>query len=224
MFKLLKIISGLFVLAILADAVFAQNAKLPLVRTDPHLTQAELQAQRLVKAALDRLKANVTYDPAYVSIAYPMGDVPANTGVCSDVVIRSYRALGIDLQELVHKDMVRAFGKYPRRWGLKRTDKNIDHRRVANLRVFFTRHGKVLKISDKAQDYKPGDLVTWDLSGTKTSSLIHTKLPHIGIVTDRKTFSGRPMIVHNIGQGPKLTDMLFDYKITGHYRYLPAAK
>ena len=106
-----------------------------------------------------------------------MGDVPAHTGVCSDVVIRSYRVLGLDLQELVHKDMRAAFGKYPKRWGLKRTDKNIDHRRVANLRVFFTRHGKVLKISKKATDYKPGDLVSWDLSGTKTSSLIHTKAP-----------------------------------------------
>ena len=213
MFKLIKIICGLAVLLILADTVSAQT-----MRTAPGQTLA----QRLSTAALARLKSTVTYDPAYVSIKYPMGDVPAHTGVCSDVIIRSYRAVGFDLQELVHKDMRRAFGKYPKRWGLKRTDKNIDHRRVANLRVFFTRHGKVLKISDEAADYKPGDLVSWDLSGTKTSSLIHTKLPHIGIVTERRSGDGsHPMIVHNIGQGPKLDDMLFEYKITGHYRYLP---
>ncbi len=210
MFKLIKIICGLLVLLVLADTVSAQSATL---------------AQRLNSAALERLASNVTYDPAYVSIKYPMGDVPAHTGVCSDVIIRSYRAVGLDLQELVHKDMRRAFGKYPKRWGLKRTDKNIDHRRVANLRVFFTRHGKALKISAKAADYKVGDLVSWDLSGTKTSSLIHTKLPHIGIVTDKRSNDGkRPLIVHNIGQGPKLDDMLFDYKITGHYRYLPRAR
>lgn len=179
-------------------------------------------AQKLAAAAVARTNSDVTYDPAYVAIKYPMGDVPADTGVCSDVIIRSYRSVGLDLQELVHKDMRRAFGKYPRRWGLKRTDKNIDHRRVPNLRVFFARHGEVLKITDNATDYKPGDLVTWDLSGTKKSSLTHTKLPHIGIVTDRDSFDGaRPLIVHNIGSGPKLEDMLFDYKITGHYRYLP---
>ena len=213
MFKLIKIICGLAVLLILVDTVSAQTMS---------TTPGQTLAQRLNTAALARLKSSVTYDPAYVSLKYPMGDVPAHTGVCSDVIIRSYRAVGFDLQELVHKDMRRAFGKYPKRWGLKRTDKNIDHRRVANLRVFFTRHGKVLKISEKAADYKPGDLVSWDLSGTKASSLVHTKLPHIGIVTERRSEDGsRPMIVHNIGQGPKLDDMLFDYKITGHYRYLP---
>ncbi|MCP4934647.1 MAG: DUF1287 domain-containing protein [bacterium] len=210
MFKLIKIVCGLLVLLVLADTVTAQTASL---------------VQRFNSAALERLKSTVTYDPAYVSIKYPMGDVPAHTGVCSDVIIRSYRAIGLDLQELVHKDMQRAFDKYPKRWGLKRTDKNIDHRRVANLRVFFTRHGKVLKIRKKAADYKPGDLVSWDLSGTKTSSLIHTKLPHIGIVTNKRSVDGaRPLIVHNIGQGPKLDDMLFDYKITGHYRYLPSLR
>ncbi len=215
MFKLIKIVCGLLVLLVLVDSVAAQNTP-----TTSSTTSA--LAQKLNKAALDRLLANVTYDPAYVSIKYPMGDVPAHMGVCSDVIIRSYRKLGLDLQELVHKDMRRAFGKYPKRWGLKRPYKNIDHRRVANLRVFLTRHGKVLKISNKAADYKTGDLVTWDLAGTKPSSLIHTKLPHIGIVTDRRSATGaRPLIVHNIGRGPKLEDILFQYKITGHYRYLP---
>lgn len=213
MFKLIKIIVGLFVLLIIVDTVFAQTVSPPATKT---------MAQKLTSAVIDRTNHSVTYDPAYVSIKYPMGDVPDDTGVCSDVIIRSYRVLGVDLQELVHKDMVRAFKKYPKRWGLKRTDKNIDHRRVPNLRVFLSRHGKVLKVSDDPADYKPGDLVTWDLSGTKKSSLIHTRLPHIGIVTDRSTLDGaRPLIAHNIGEGPKLDDILFDYKITGHYRYLP---
>ncbi len=213
--RTLLALSGIMLVILLGDAVFAGNVK-TLVPSPPTM------AQKLSNAALVRTKSSVIYDPAYVSISYPMGDVPPHTGVCSDVIIRSYRVLGIDLQELVHKDMLKAFGKYPRRWGLKRTDKNIDHRRVANLRVFFSRHGKVLKISDDPADYKPGDLVTWDLAGNKTSSLIHTKLPHIGIVTDKYSLDGaRPMIVHNIGEGPKLNDMLFDYKITGHYRYLP---
>ena len=179
-------------------------------------------AQKLAQAAVVRTSSSVTYDPAYVALSYPMGDVPADKGVCSDVIIRAYRAIGLDLQALVHRDMVRAFGRYPKRWGLKRTDKNIDHRRVPNLRVFFARKGTAMKISQQAVDYRPGDLVTWDLSGTKTSSLKHTKLPHIGIVTDRISSDGlRPLIAHNIGAGPKLDDMLFDYKITGHYRYLP---
>ena len=132
MFKLIKIVCGLLVLLVLADTVSAQN-----------VTTTTL-AQRLNSAALERLTSNVTYDPAYVRIKYPMGDVPAHTGVCSDVIIRSYRTVGLDLQELVHKDMRAAFGKYPKRWGLKRPDKNIDHRRVANLRVFFADRKSVL--------------------------------------------------------------------------------
>lgn len=169
----------------------------------------------LVKAALDRTKHNVTYNGAYYSIAYPNGDVPKHIGVCTDVVIRSYRALGTDLQRLVHEDIAANFSAYPSRriWGLKRTDKNIDHRRVPNLQVFFERKGEVLPITQKSQDYKAGDIVTWMLPGN---------LPHIGIVTDQVSGVGnRPLIVHNIGSGPKLDDMLFDYKITGHYRYFP---
>lgn len=218
MLKLLFVISGFLVLLVLGDAVFAQRAT---TAPGKHMEVTTL-TQKLATAAVARTRETVRYDPAYVSIAYPMGDVPAHTGVCSDVIIRSYRAVGLDLQELVHKDMRRAFGKYPKRWGLKRTDKNIDHRRVANLRVFFERHGQILNISANAVDYKPGDLVTWDLAGSKTSSLKHTKLPHIGIVTGKTSLDGtRPLIAHNIGQGPKLNDMLFDYKITGHYRYAP---
>ncbi len=173
-------------------------------------------AQSLVKAAIDRTKHSVRYDGSYMSIDYPGGDVPADMGVCTDVVIRSYRALDIDLQVLVHEDMKAHFDAYPskRIWGLNRTDRNIDHRRVPNLQAFFERHGESLAISQSANDYLPGDLVTWMLPGN---------LPHIGIVTDRlDEDSGQPLIVHNIGAGPKLEDILFDYSITGHYRYQPS--
>lgn len=165
----------------------------------------------LAQAALERTRHSVRYDGSYRRIAYPGGDVPAEVGVCTDVVIRSYRALGIDLQKKVHEDMRRAFSRYPKIWGLKRPDSNIDHRRVPNLQTFFTRHGKKLNTSDNPADYQTGDLVTWMLPGN---------LPHIGIVSEHRSEDGkRPLIVHNIGRGPKLEDMLFDYNITGHYRY-----
>lgn len=169
----------------------------------------------LVQAALDRTKHFVIYDGSYFSINYPGGDVPSNVGVCTDVVIRSYRAIGEDLQLLVHEDMSANFDVYPskRIWGLTSTDKNIDHRRVPNLQKFFSRHGASLPTSRSAADYKPGDLVTWLLPGN---------LPHIGIVTDRYASSGgNPLIVHNVGAGPKLDDVLFSYQITGHYRFVP---
>jgi len=168
-------------------------------------------SSRLVKAALERTEHNVTYDGSYIKIAYPGGDVPDNIGVCSDVVIRAYRELGIDLQKEVHEDMQANFDDYPKNWGLITTDTNIDHRRVPNLRVFFQRFGSELPVSRSPDAYLPGDLVTWTVQGN---------LPHIGIVSDSKTFFGkRPLIVHNIGRGPVLEDMLFEYLITGHYRY-----
>lgn len=169
--------------------------------------------QQLIAAALAQTKEKVTYNGAYFKIAYPMGDVPAQYGVCTDVVIRAYRKLGIDLQKLVHEDMRGNFSLYPakKNWGQNKTDTNIDHRRVPNLQTFFTRHGKKLTASNQPQDYQAGDLVTWMLPGN---------LPHIGIVTDQLSDDGlRPLIVHNIGAGPKLDDMLFDYAISGHYRY-----
>ena len=169
----------------------------------------------LVEAAIDRTSFRVVYDGSYHSIEYPGGDVPESIGVCTDVVIRTYRKVGIDLQELVHQDIKANFSKYPskRIWDLNRPDTNIDHRRVPNLQVFFSRYGQVLSISNNAKDYSPGDLVTWMVPGN---------LPHIGIVTDKyNKETGNPMIVHNIGSGPKLEDMLFSFKITGHYRYLP---
>ncbi|MCP3866913.1 MAG: DUF1287 domain-containing protein [Gammaproteobacteria bacterium] len=169
----------------------------------------------LVSAAIDRTRHVVRYDGSYVSIPYPGGDVPSDTGVCTDVVIRSYRGAGVDLQRLVHEDMRRDFDAYPSRriWGLTATDRNIDHRRVPNLQVFFKRHGEVLPVTRNHRDYKPGDIVTW---------IVPENLPHIGIVTDRSSAeSGRSLVVHNIGAGPELDDMLFEYRITGHYRYVP---
>lgn len=167
----------------------------------------------LIKAAHERTQHQVDYDGAYVPIPYPNGDVPGNTGVCTDVVIRSFRKTGIDLQQRVHEDMKANFSMYPSRriWGMQKPDTNIDHRRVPNLQTFFTRHGIQLPVTGEATDYQPGELVTWLLPGN---------LPHIGIVIDEYSEDGkRPMIVHNIGMGPVKQDMLFDYPITGHYRY-----
>lgn len=177
--------------------------------------QASIEG-RLVAAAIERTRHVVAYDGAYRRIAYPGGDVAADRGVCSDVVIRAYRAgLGVDLQQRVHEDMERAFRRYPAIWGLARPDRNIDHRRVPNLEVFFARHGQSLPVSRDSGNYRPGDLVTWRLGGV---------LPHIGIVTDRRTADGRrPLIAHNIGRGPRLEDILFDLPIHGHFRYLPEA-
>jgi len=166
---------------------------------------------RLLAAAHERTSHTVRYDPAYVRIAYPNGDVPADTGVCTDEIIRIYRALGIDLQRLVHEDMQQNRAAYPRFGNYNDTDTNIDHRRVPNLMVFFARKGKSQPITNRIEDYSPGDLVTWDLGGN---------VPHIGILVDTKSpQSGRYMIVHNIGRGPKMEDVLFDWKITGHYSY-----
>jgi uncharacterized protein YijF (DUF1287 family) len=166
---------------------------------------------RLSDAALNLTKDAVTYDPSYFRIPYPNGDVPKNKGVCTDVVIRAYRSLGIDLQKLVHKDMKANFSKYPKKWGLKRTDTNIDHRRVLNLMVFFSRKGEVKPKSVNASDYHAGDIVCWDLGGGVT---------HIGLVVNRKIKgTNRLLVVHNIGGGQVLSDCLFMFKIIGHYRY-----
>ena len=169
--------------------------------------------RRLVAAAIERTHHSVRYISEYVRIPYPGGDVPSGTGVCTDEIIRSYRAVGVDLQKEVHEDMVQNFAAYPnkRRWLLVHPDANIDHRRVPNLMVFFQRKGESLPITNRAEDYSPGDIVTWDLGGN---------VPHIGIVVDQKArVSSRYMVVHNMGEGPKMEDVLFSWKITGHYRY-----
>jgi uncharacterized protein YijF (DUF1287 family) len=191
------------------------NRALLLLLLYASAAQATLNPQALADAAVARTTHVVHYDGRYFPMTYPGGDVPADKGVCTDVVIRAYRAVGIDLQQRVHEDMAAHFERYPskRLWGLSRTDTNIDHRRVPNLQVFFARHGRKLDVSDAAGDYLPGDIVTWMLPGN---------LPHIGIVTGRRDpASGRPLVAHNIGRGPELEDVLFAYPLTGHYRYLP---
>src|SRR5689334_23148775 len=168
-------------------------------------------SKRLSDAAVSLTLQHVSYDPTYFSIPYPNGDVPADKGVCTDVVIRAYRKLAIDLQKEVHEDMLANFNLYPKNWGLKKTDKNIDHRRVPNLMTFFSRKGTALKKSKDAKDYLPGDIVTWNLGGNVT---------HIGIVIDKKSQDNqRYLIVHNIGNGQEISDCLFEFQITGHYRY-----
>ena len=167
--------------------------------------------ERLSNAALSLTEQEVVYDPAYYSMDYPGGDVPAGRGVCTDVVIRAYRILDIDLQKEVHEDMQAHFSLYPQFWGLQRTDPNIDHRRVPNLMKYFERYGLKKEISVEAEDYIPGDVVCWNLGGAVT---------HIGIVVKRKSRDGeRNLVVHNIGGGQVLADCLFEYRIIGHYFY-----
>lgn len=195
-------------------AIWAAAASSATVQTANGKTQSRADfLRKLSAAAEERTHHVVRYDPSYVRIPYPGGDVPADTGVCTDEVIRSYRALGIDLQKEVHEDMQRNFSAYPRkwRWLSGRTDTNIDHRRVPNLMAFFNRKGETLRITGRAVDYSPGDIVTWDLGGG---------VLHIGIVAGEKSGEGdRYLVEHNIGQGPKMEDVLFKWRITGHYRY-----
>ena len=203
-----------FVLAAALAVLVTANSVASIAQVKPGVTVARQEfLKKLAVAAVERSHHTVRYDPAYVRMPYPGGDVPANTGVCTDEVIRVYRALGIDLQKEVHEDMEQHFSAYPRkrRWLSGHTDSNIDHRRVPNLKVLFSRKGETLGTTERAEDYSPGDLVTWDLGGN---------VPHIGIVVDQKSAGkGRYMILHNIGQGPKIEDVLFNWKITGHYRY-----
>jgi uncharacterized protein YijF (DUF1287 family) len=174
------------------------------------------QNLELSNAALALTEQQVVYDPSYFSIAYPNGDVPVGKGVCTDVVIRAYRTLGVDLQKEVHEDMKANFSLYPKIWGLKTTDKNIDHRRVPNLMTYFKRQGVSKPITKRPEDYKPGDVVCWNLGGAIT---------HIGVVVDKKSADGkRNLIVHNIGSGQVLEDCLFTFKIIGHYSTLNRAK
>lgn len=164
----------------------------------------------IVRAARAQIGKTLGYDPSYRALDYPNGDVPVEAGVCTDVVVRALRAsLGMDLQKLVHEDMKRAFSRYPKNWGLKGPDKNIDHRRVPNLQAYFTRSGYELAVSKNPQDYKAGDLVT---------CIVPPNLPHILVVSDRTNTVGRPLVIHNIGGGTQEEDRLFEFKITGHYR------
>lgn len=179
------------------------------VATERALTSAEKNLA-IVKAARSQIGVTVRYVADYVSMDYPGGDVPKETGVCTDVVIRALRGTGQDLQKLVHEDMRANFSRYPTIWGLSRTDKSIDHRRVPNLKTYFRRKGKSIEVSQKGADYLPGDLVTCTVAG---------KLPHIMVVSDKKNARGTPLVIHNIGSGAREEDSLFDYPITGHYRF-----
>jgi len=168
---------------------------------------------QLADSAMTLTYQRVQYDPSYFSIGYPGGDIPSNKGVCTDVIIRAYRKMGVDLQKEVHEDMAAHFDCYPTKWGLSQPDKNIDHRRVPNLMTYFARHGSTLTISNKPEDYLPGDVVCWNLGGSVT---------HIGLVSNKKSSDNtRPLIIHNIGGGQVLEDCLFNYTIIGHYRFRP---
>ena len=170
---------------------------------------AALKPELIVTAARAQIGKTVSYDPSYKKLDYPNGDVPSETGVCSDVVVRALRAQGVDLQKEVHEDMSANFSAYPRNWGLKKADRNIDHRRVPNLMTYFKRKGLSIAVSKKAEDYAPGDIVTW---------ILPRNLTHIGVVSDRKSASGTPLVIHNIGAGTQEEDLLFAYRITGHFR------
>jgi uncharacterized protein YijF (DUF1287 family) len=173
--------------------------------------ELEPDLRRIIQSAYEQVGVTLYYDPAYAVIPFPGGDVPMVRGVCTDVIVRAFRSVGVDLQLLVNQDMHRSFAAYPHNWGLSRPDPNIDHRRVQNLAVFFARQGQAMPLSKEAQDYRAGDIVTWRLTDGR---------PHIGLVSDRIQ-DGRPLIVHNIGAGATVEDILFTFTITGHYRYLP---
>jgi uncharacterized protein YijF (DUF1287 family) len=174
-------------------------------------SNASPQLKQFIEAAVEQTKITTGYDPSYVGIDYPNGDVPVDTGVCSDVVVRAFRKVGLDLQKELHEDMTRAWAEYPKKWGARGTDTNIDHRRVLNLNTYFTRQGKSRPISDNRADYLPGDVVAWELSDG---------VEHIGILTNVSTESDQHyLIVHNIGSGARIEDVLLAWKIIGHYRY-----
>jgi len=168
------------------------------------------QLKQMLDGAIAQAGVTTEYDPAYVALDYPNGDVPEKTGVCSDVVVRAFRKAGLDLQKEVHEDMKAARSEYPTKWGANAPDKNIDHRRVLNLMKYFERRGKSLPISDAAVDYQPGDVVAWELS---------SGIDHIGIVTNMLSESAdQYLIVHNIGAGTRIEDVMFAWTIKGHYR------
>ena len=203
------------VLFLIAFSVISCNQKEKTQFAVHHSTEKTVKTfeEKLSEAAISIIDPSIDYDPAYFSIKYPNGDVPANKGVCTDVIIRAYRKLDIDLQKEVHEDMIGNFNLYPnlKRWGMTKTDKNIDHRRVPNLEVFFERKGTKLPVTQNPSDYKTGELVTWMING---------KLPHIGIITNKKSQDGkRNLIVHNVGGGQVLEDCLFEYPIVGHFLY-----
>lgn len=172
---------------------------------------ASPQLKQFLEAAIEQSKVTTGYDPSWVKIDYPNGDVPSDTGVCSDVIVRAFRKAGIDLQKEVHEDMTRAWSEYPRKWGARGTDTSIDHRRVLNLTTYFDRQGKSLPVTNERADYLPGDVVAWELS---------PGVEHIGILTNLSSEADKHyLIVHNIGAGARVEDVLLTWKIIGHYRH-----
>ena len=207
-FKPIVLSIALSILLITTAVFFARHHNsISSITTDffqQEITEPEEPSPQIVQSARDQIGKTLRYDPAYTKLKYPMGDVPMEKGVCTDVVIRALREQNIDLQELVHQDMSRNFSVYPKRWGLKQPDTNIDHRRVPNLMTYFTRQGWAVQDTN----YQAGDIVTWELKGNR---------PHIGIVSNRK-IGDRPLIIHNIGSGTREDDVLYRYTITGHFR------
>ncbi len=186
-------------------------AVLSLILITPVMAASPISsADKLVKDAKKQIGVTTSYDPAYRKLDFPRGDVPQNTSVCTDVVIRAYRLQNIDLQQLINVDMKANFSAYPNIWGLKTTNKNIDHRRVPNIETFLARHGQTLSTTDK-DSFEVGDIVTWRLPDSN--------LPHIGIVSNNKAYDGTPLIIHNIGRGTQEENILFAYPIHKHYRY-----
>ncbi|HKG59461.1 MAG TPA: DUF1287 domain-containing protein [Pyrinomonadaceae bacterium] len=194
-----------------APVISRKPAVPPTATVKPLPNNTSPQLKQMLDGAIGQAGVTTSYDPSYVGLAYPGGDVPEQTGVCSDVVVRAFRKAGIDLQKEIHEDMKAARSDYPAKWGANNPDPNIDQRRVLNLMAYFRRKGKSLPISDSATDYQPGDIVAWDLT---------SGIDHIGIVTNMLSDSGdRYLIVHNIGAGTRVEDVLFDWTIKGHYRF-----
>ncbi len=189
-----------------------KTAAVELVERPPSAEIHSPPIRQVLESAREQTRSTTGYTQNYYSIPYPNGDVPRETGACTDVVIRSFRNAGVDLQKEVHEDMAAHFSSYPAKWGLRTTDTNIDHRRVPNLQTFFERKGKALAVTRTAEDYRPGDVVSWDLDEKGTT--------HIGLISNMwNEKTKRYLIVHNIGGGTKAEDRLFEWKITGHYRY-----
>jgi uncharacterized protein len=204
---------ALFLLLLTGCTSFSAQVQ-PIIETSPTPSAPKQNpkatpTEKLIAAAIEQVNVTTEYDPAYVKLAYPNGDVPIKTGVCADVIVRAFRKVGVDLQKELHEDMKQNFAKYPKKWGAKSTDSNIDHRRVPNLMTWFERKGKALPFSD----YQPGDIVAWDLGGGLT---------HIGFVSAEKA-NQQYKIIHNIGAGTQIEDRLLDWKVIGHYRYFGVA-
>ena len=209
--KAVSVIAGLIIMLLFSVACGQNSDRMETGRVRPLPAEVSPTIKQVIEAGQEQTKYTFYYDPSYVTIDYPGGDVPLERGVCTDVIVRAFRKVGVDLQKVVHEDMKQNFAVYPTKWGLKEPDTNIDHRRVRNLRTYFERKGKALAVSDQPGDYLPGDVVTWDLGGG---------VDHIGMVSNVWSDAARHyMIVHNIGNGAKVENVLFAWKITGHYRY-----